>query len=399
MNRQFGVMLLVAMVAGGAGAQSAKIVTPHALTFNTNDNSARIGVYLGENGIRDTLGVLVNSVVEDGPAAKAGIKEGDRIQSIGGVNLKMSRDDADDSALGGMMSRRLTRELDKMKPGDDVDLRVFSGGATRSVRVKTVAARELSQSTTRRAEVSPTRMGNDRAALGISLGGSISKRDTLGVFVVSVTPDGPADKAGIIEGDRIARINTMDLRVPGTDAGDPELARARMRRFTQEIGKLSAGDVATLTVVSGGRQREVRVTSVKSSELHGGDGFGFFFGDGAFSFPNFEMPNLKVLPRGGSSFEIPNGAFYFRDGDGKLSEEIRTQIDRAMEQARKSLNEVRVAPGGSFYYRGADGDIINKDVREQVQRSLERARSALEKARVESQKSKSPLVKRTVIRS
>lgn len=399
MNRKFGVVLLAAVVAGSAGAQT-RIVTPRALTFNSDEsNSARIGVYLGENGIRDTLGVLVNSVVEDGPAAKAGLKEGDRIQSIGGINLKMARDDADDSALGGMMSRRLTRELDKMKPGDDVELRVFSGGSTRTVRVKTVPARELAQSTPRRIETNTMHMGDDRAALGISLGGSLSKRDTLGVFVVSVTPDGPADKAGIVEGDRIARINTMDLRVPGPDAGDAELSRARMRRFTQEIGKLSAGEVATLAVISGGRQRDVRVTAAKASELHGGDGMGFFFGDGAFTFPRIEMPNLNVFPRGGRAFEFPSGggSYYYNDG-GKLSEEIRSQVERAMEGARKTLENVRVVPGGTIYYRGGKDD-VRIDVNEQVQRAMEKARAAIENARIDVQKNRAPLIKRSVIRS
>jgi S1-C subfamily serine protease len=148
MNRHFRVALVAAAAwaaSGPAEAQSARVYTPRDFQYQTDDpNSARLGIFLGDdNGLRDTLGVLVNSVVEDGPAAKAGIKEGDRIQSIGGVNLKMTRDDASDDALSGMMARRLVRELDKLKAGDDVELKVYSGGTTRSARVKTVASREL----------------------------------------------------------------------------------------------------------------------------------------------------------------------------------------------------------------------------------------------------------------
>src|SRR5207253_2928774 len=131
--RQFQAALVAgaALVASvGAHAQPARVYTaPRFQTLSTDDpNSARIGIFLGESSVRDTLGVLVNSVVENGPAAKAGIKEGDRIQSIGGVSLKMTRDDAGDDALDGMMSRRLVRELDKLKAGDDVELQVYSGG-------------------------------------------------------------------------------------------------------------------------------------------------------------------------------------------------------------------------------------------------------------------------------
>src|SRR5215467_4114922 len=65
------------------------------------------------------------------------------------------------------------------------------------------------------------RRGDDqpRAVLGISLAGSTSARDTLGLLVSSVTAKGPADRAGIEEGDRIASINGVSLKVAAEDAG------------------------------------------------------------------------------------------------------------------------------------------------------------------------------------
>src|SRR3972149_2679986 len=42
----------------------------------------------------------------------------------------------------------------------------------------------------------------DRPMIGVSTRGS-GKRDTLGLLVESVTRDGPADKAGVEEGDRL----------------------------------------------------------------------------------------------------------------------------------------------------------------------------------------------------
>jgi C-terminal processing protease CtpA/Prc len=309
-------------------------------------NAARIGVYLGENGLRDTLGVLISSVVDDGPAAKAGLKEGDRIQSVGNVNLRMTRVDAEDAMLNGLMGRRLVRELDKLKAGDEVELRVWSDGSAKTLRIKTVAASELATSTARSRE--PLRYAlqsrgarnEDRAALGLSVGGSATKRDTLGVFVVRVTSDGPAEQAGIVEGDRIARINDIDLRVPAQDAGDAQLTQARVRRLNQEIGKLSAGDAVTLTVVSGGRQREVRVTAVKASELHD-ESFGFYFGDGAhFEFPHLQvMPRIQTIPRGGT-FQFDGGRAFQFDG-GRIRADVREEVERALEQARRAVERVR----------------------------------------------------------
>lgn len=417
MNRHFRVAVVAAAAwaaSGPAEAQSTRVYTPRATeAFKTDDpNSARIGVFLGENGLRDTLGVLVNSVVDGGPAAKAGIKEGDRIQAIGSVNLKMTRDDAGDDALTGMMSRRLVRELDKLKAGDEAELRVFSGGTTKTVRVKTVSSHELASApnTTKdfKAEPMLREFRSDRAALGISTGGRSTKRDTLGLFVMSVTPDGPAEKAGIVEGDRIAKINGVDLRVPSEDAGDRELASARSRRFNQEVAKLNAGDAVTLSVVSGGRQREVKLNAVKASELSDGDGFSFFFnGDGAFTLPRMEFPNFQVMPKLDlKGFQnLPRGTTYYYNDGGKIRADIEEQVQRALKDARidrqdirekidRAMEESRKAGKGGTYYRGSDE--MSDEIREKVEKAMERARDAMEKAHKEMDK---PLVKRSVIKA
>ena len=61
---------------------------------------------------------------------------------------------------------------------------------------------------------------NKRAALGLQLSPTGTARDTLGVFVSGVTPKGPAENAGIYEGDRIVSINGIDLRVAKGDIDD-----------------------------------------------------------------------------------------------------------------------------------------------------------------------------------
>lgn len=106
-----------------------------------------------------------------------------------------------------------------------------------------------------------------RAVLGVQLNPTGTKRDTLGVFVSRVTPKGPAENAGVVEGDRIASINGIDLRVNSADAEDNYAAELPQRRLTREVGRLAPGNVVTLRVNSGGRVRDVQVTLGKASEF------------------------------------------------------------------------------------------------------------------------------------
>lgn len=227
-----------------------------------NENRAVIGVTTSTGSARDTLGVLVTSITPGGPAERAGIEEGNRIASVNGVNLKLAPVDVGDWDMASAMSRRLTRELGKLKPGDEAELRVYSSGQTRTLRVKTVASDSLN----RRMWVSREAL-DERAAIGVSLGSTGSRRDTLGILIMGLEDDGPAAKAGLEEGNRIAAINGVDLRVSRDDAGDEYMSSARVRRLHRELEKVKAGDEVTLRVYGDGRTRDVRVKTVKTGDL------------------------------------------------------------------------------------------------------------------------------------
>jgi PDZ domain len=107
----------------------------------------------------------------------------------------------------------------------------------------------------------------NRAALGIELRATGTHRDTLGVFVAAVTPKGPAESAGIIEGDRIAAINGVDLRTPLGDIDDSFSDEVASHRLTREVQKLTPGSRVTLRIYSGGRLRDVQVVAGKASDI------------------------------------------------------------------------------------------------------------------------------------
>jgi S1-C subfamily serine protease len=285
----------------------------------------------GSTSSRDTLGLLVTSVTTNGPAERAGIQEGDRIASVNGVSLRIASADAGDFDVGNAVSRRLTRELGKLRPGDDVDLLVYADGRTRTVHLRTADSDSLY---TRR-RISRSEI-NDRPTLGFGIGATSSRRDTLGVLVMFVDDSGPAARAGIEEGNRIAAVDDIDLRVGREDAGDEFIANSKARRLQREVSRLHPGDNVDLRVYANGDFRTVRLRAVRASDrprhrgafIITGDGMGF-------------MPGAMSL-----------------DVDGSLiGEQVRSAIERAMEGTGRALEGLgRGLDGARLRWRNDDDE-------------------------------------------
>lgn len=268
----------------------------------------------GSANTRDTLGLLVSSVRTGSPAEKAGIEEGNRIASVNGVSLRLSSADVGDYDMANIMTRRLTRELDKLHPGDDVDLRVYANGQTKAVKVKTVAPDDLYESTT------PRRVDAERPTLGLRLASTGSPRDSIGVFVIAVDESGPAAKAGIEEGSRIASINGVDVR--GKHSEDDEFlifrSNSNIGRFEREVSKLKPGEDATLRVYYNGQMKTVTVKAARASDL--------------------PRRNRSMTIIGGDNLmDIPS-----------VSARVNVDGERIGETVRRALESARVATGGAL---------------------------------------------------
>lgn len=267
--------------------------------------AARPGVGIGVTttsaaSSRDTLGVLVSSVLPGSPAENAGIQEGDRIAAVNGVNLRLAASDIGFDEMSGIMSRRLSRELDKLKPGDELELRIYSNGKQKTLNVKSADTDSLYRTAARRRV-------EDRPTLGVGIASTGSERDSLGVFVISVENGGPAEKAGIVEGDRIASINGIDLRRESDDDDDMPLTNSRLARLQREVAKLHPGDEATLHVYAGGHYRDVTVKIARAGDLpHHGRFMTVIRGDAPF----MALENLRT--------ELPG---------------VRDEVRRAMTEA------------------------------------------------------------------
>jgi C-terminal processing protease CtpA/Prc len=287
---------------------------PGGYAFNT-ETRAVIGLTTsGSSNSRDTLGVLVSSVRGGSPAEKAGIEEGNRIASINGVSLRLSSADVGDYDMANVMTRRLTRELDKLHPGDEVDLRVYANGQTKAVKVKTVSPDSLYEVPT------PRRADADRATLGLRLASTGSPRDTIGVFVIGVDEAGPAAKAGVEEGSRIASINGVDVR--GKHSEDEEFllfrGNSNIGRFEREVNKLQPGEDATLRVFYNGQIKTVTLKAARMSDL--------------------PRRNRSMTIVGSDNFvDIPS-----------VSANVNVDGERIGESVRRALESARVATTGAM---------------------------------------------------
>lgn len=321
----------LALAAAPAVASAQDVIVRSGGSGGARAPRAVLGVGTSSNNsLRDTLGILVSSVASNSPAEKAGIEEGSRLQAINGVNLRATKDDVEDGLAGDLPYRRLTRELGKRKPGDEVELRVHAGGQTRTVRVRLADSDSLYASRSaevfarvdgerirrsademrKRAEEVRARadsfrtVAESRPVLGLSVGSTGSRRDTLGVMVMRIVEGGPAEKAGIEEGARIQSIDGVDLRVPREDVEDGAVAAARARRLTRTLQAKKAGDDVELRVYQGGQTRTVRVKTVRAADLPNRGGTTFFFGDGNALMPSV-APRVHVVPMAPRGPRVP----------------------------------------------------------------------------------------------
>jgi serine protease Do len=203
----------------------------------------------------DDLGVYVNEVLEDSPAEKAGVREGDIIVRFAGIPV-----------LG---AEHFIRLIQSSAPGRTFSMELWHDSKTRTVQV-TLA--EHPQRNAFRYRVSPESITpersrpslprfydffsfRDRPRLGIyyediteQLARFLGVDEGTGVLITSVIEDSPAEKAGLQAGDVIIRIGDQTVK----DSGD--LMEALQDRDADEslpVTVIRKGDRLDFEVVMG----------------------------------------------------------------------------------------------------------------------------------------------------
>jgi len=146
-------------------------------------------------------GALVQSVTKDGPADKAGLKDGDVIVAVAGKPVKDTRD--------------LIFRVSAMPPGQKVDLDLMREGKSKSITA-TLGERPSGED---EQEAATTKEDTPTSKLGIQIDDLNQRtrrqfeipREIEGAVVTDVTDLSPADDANLRVGDVIMRVNDRDI--------------------------------------------------------------------------------------------------------------------------------------------------------------------------------------------
>ena len=313
-----GAMPLRAQVDGPAGPRPVPVSAPLYLIAATADRG-HLGVTpRASTGPADTLGLPIDGVDDSLPAAKAGIIRGARLVSIDGVDLRLEPRDLGESAAERLPESRLRRALAAKKSGETVELVVLTAGRRETKRIV------LSESSMARTLRSMT-TGRRSVGLGFSQRGSM--RDTAGLLIISITSGSAAEKAGLVEGDRLVSIDGTDLRVPTADAGSRDGVEARVSRFRRAIESARDSQPVRLEVLSEGRRRTVNVTPARERgwTINMGD-----FGNMADDIRENISSNVRV---------------WMDDGDRDAMARTRADGERARESGARAREDGARARG------------------------------------------------------
>ena len=285
----------------------------------------------------DQSGVLVSEVVDDSPAAKAGLLDGDVIIAFAGESL------ADNGAL--------TRAVREAKPGDKVEVTVLRDGQKKTINV------ELGERQNDFAWFTPGSdddvkvimkglhggdgdfefhsLPEDRGWLGVQfddvspqLGEYFGVKDGEGVLVTEVVEESPAAKAGLMAGDVIVRMGTTEVE----DTGD----------LREALAGTKAEDKIDVEYVRKGKTQSADVTLAEAPEHENV----FPFGDHGFHAMAPKMMHRFLAP-GGHDVRVM-GAPDHRveiiremDAAGEDLKEMRQELDKMRDELEEMRQELK----------------------------------------------------------
>jgi serine protease Do len=178
-------------------------------------------------GLTEAKGALVNDVNNPGPAAEAGIKNGDAILAVNGNKVADSRD--------------LARQIANFAPGTKVDVRILRAQREQTVQVK-LGTLPTNQELAMSGNPSRPSQTPEVAQLGLTVAPSRE-----GVLITDVEAGSDAGQKGIRVGDLILEIGGVPVTTPDDVANGIREANRLQRK------------AVLMRIKSGGESRFVAV--------------------------------------------------------------------------------------------------------------------------------------------
>ncbi|MFH1338576.1 MAG: trypsin-like peptidase domain-containing protein [Candidatus Omnitrophota bacterium] len=151
----------------------------------------------GHFGLPDTKGALVTDVLADGPAQKAGVKEGDVIRKFGGKEV------------GNV--RQLLSEVSKAEVGKKVKVEAWRDKQEITLEVEVGKRPQNLEEVSPAQELKAAWRGIEAEGITPELMRRFGIEQEKGVIVADVEPGSPADDAGLAPGDIILSINRTEV--------------------------------------------------------------------------------------------------------------------------------------------------------------------------------------------
>ena len=186
-------------------------------------------------------GVLVSEVQANSPADVAGIQPGDLIVEFDGQTIGTIQD--------------LSKLVKKTKPGSEVAINVIRGSESISLytRIKVLAGADTEMQTAEKDmaqnESANTQFGVTLAELNSELRSRFGiDENVVGVIILDVVPDSPADKSGLRMGDIIKSIDRNDTST--LNAVNETFASLRLSEKTRTLILIERGNSSRFIVVN-----------------------------------------------------------------------------------------------------------------------------------------------------
>src|SRR5215469_14175587 len=175
-------------------------------------------------GLKKAAGAMVAEPQGGSPAAKAGIKSGDVITAVNGVQVKDARD--------------LARTIGTMAPDTSIKLDVVRNGEPTSITV-TLAQTPGERASAENDNAQPT-SSVPHLGLQVAPAGEVSGAGEKGVVITAVEPNGPASEQGLQTGNVILEMGGK----PVGNIGDMRnaLSEAKSQGKHQILMRVKVGD-------------------------------------------------------------------------------------------------------------------------------------------------------------